>query len=88
MPCFGRRGCAERFRDLDGDYLLAILAHHGSCGGCGNDVTDEPRFADAPCASATPVPYCPACFEERWPSGAEGPFERGKPQVYRLEVTA
>ena len=86
MPCFCRRGCAERFRDLDGGQLLAILAHHGSCGGCGNDVTDNPRFADS--ADGIPVPYCPACFEERWPTGAEGPFERGKPQVYRLEALA
>lgn len=77
MPCCDRRGCAGRFRDrVDAGQLLAIIANHGSCGGCGNDVTDEPRFAPGV------VPYCPACFEERWPTGARGPFERGKPQVY------
>jgi hypothetical protein len=85
MPCFGRRGCAERFRDLDGDYLLAILWHHGSCGGCGNDVTDSPRFRRL--LDGILVPYCPSCFEGHWPTGAEGPFERGEPQVYRLGAT-
>ena len=80
MPCVGRRGCAERFADLlDARYLFAILAHHGTCGECGNDVTDEPRFDDS---GRIPVPYCPACFEELWPTGATGPFERGEPQVY------
>lgn len=79
MPCCNRRGCADRFRDrLDLPQLITILAHHGTCGGCGNDVTDNPRFA-----FGGSVPYCPSCFEERWPTGAEGPFERGKPQVYQ-----
>lgn len=76
MPCVNRRGCAERFSRLPQDQLLTIIWNHGSCGGCGDDVTDDPRFADG-------RPYCPACFEQRWPSGAPGPFEQGKPQVYR-----
>lgn len=81
MPCMNRRGCTARFRDrLSASQLAAILAHHGSCGGCGNDVTGNPRFAPG----ATPVPFCPACFEERWPTGAAGPFERGKPRVFPL----
>lgn len=80
MPCIGRRGCTERFRDrVSASQLLAILAHHGTCGECGNDITDSPRFRDA---GGMLVPYCPACHEELWPTDDEGPFERGKPQVY------
>jgi len=45
------------------------------------DVTDNPRFA--PGGGSVPVPYCPACFEVRWPTGGPGPFEAGKPKVYR-----
>jgi predicted amidophosphoribosyltransferase len=78
MPCCNRRGCAGRFRDrVNAAQMLAILANHGTCKGCGNDVTDDPRFDPV-----SPVPYCPGCFEERWPTGAQGPFEYGKPQVY------
>ena len=78
MPCCNRRGCVDRFRDsLTGPQLMAILAHHGACGGCGNDVTDNPKFAD----DQGMTPYCPACYEETWPSGKGGPFERGKPRV-------
>jgi len=87
MPCTGRRGCAGRFRGLGVTHLMAILAHHGTCGGCAMDVTDEPRFGAEPGTGGLPVPYCPACFEERWPTGATGPFERGKPQVYQDQVT-
>ena len=82
----GRRGCTERFRDrLSADQLHAILIHHGTCGICAMDVTDNPRFRTD---SRTGLlrPYCPACFEEQWPTGAEGPFERGKAQVYRRET--
>jgi len=82
MPCCTRRGCAERFRDLPAGQLLSVIAHHGSCGGCGNDITDNPRFGE-PGTGGTMTPYCPACFEERRPAGAGGPFERGQPQVYR-----
>lgn len=77
MPCINRRGCTARFRDrLDASQLRAVLVNHGTCHACKKDVTDNPRFDDAL------VPYCPACFEERWPTGAAGPFERGQPQVY------
>ena len=96
MPCVGRRGCAGRFRDrLDSHQLLAILVHHGSCGICHLDVTDNPRFrapitANPPPPGSKrqiiPVPYCPACYEERWPTGAAGPFEQGQLQVYRPGV--
>lgn len=80
MPCVNRRGCVERFRDqLSVSQLTAILAHHGSCANCGNDVTDNPRFRDS---GKTLVPYCPGCFEERWATGASGPFEYGKPRVF------
>jgi hypothetical protein len=82
MPCCNRRGCAERFRDrLTPGELLSVIAHHGTCGGCARDVTGAPRFAPGP--DGTVTPWCPACFEERWPTGAPGPFERGQPQVYR-----
>ena len=87
MPCCNRRGCAERFLDrLSAGQLLAILWHHGTCGECGRDVTDKPRFRVDP-GTGMLRPYCPACFEERWPTGAEGPFEHGKPQVYPGQVT-
>ena len=80
MPCMNRRGCSGRFRDrLSASQLAAILAHHGTCGECGNDVTDNPRFADS---GGTMTPYCPACFEDRAPTGASGPFERGEPRVF------
>ena len=84
MPCIGRRGFTERFRGRVSDsQLLAILMHHGSCGGFGLDTTDNPRFREPePGTKGIAVPYCPACFEERWPVGAPGPFERGQPQIY------
>jgi len=84
MPCCNRRGCAERFRDrLDGRQLMVILANHGTCGGCAMDVTDNPRFGPEPDGPGFATPYCPACFEARWPTGEQGPFECGQPQVYR-----
>ena len=87
MTCINRRGCAERFRDLPASQLLAILAHHGSCGGCGLDATDHPQFrGPEPGARPVATPYCPACYEERWPGGGPGPFEHGQPQVYRTEA--
>ena len=77
MACCNRRGCADRFRGrVNAAELLVILRFHGSCAGCSLDVTDNPRFRDG-------TAYCPACHEERWPSGDPGPFERGKAQVYR-----
>jgi hypothetical protein len=82
MACFGRRGCADRFRGrVSAAELLAVIRMHGSCGECGQDATDSPRFADPGTGFLTP--YCPACYEARWPTGAPGPFERGKAQVYR-----
>jgi hypothetical protein len=84
MPCVNRRGCGERFRHLPAEQLRAILAHHGSCCGCSMDVTDNPRFGDFDPDGVTRKTWCPACFEERWPTGAEGSFERGQPQVYRV----